>query len=196
MTDDHRALTIQAVQRLAERYHRVAVAAEQLDENGDPDGDATKALMCDVLAIVGENTQLVNSERVRAIAVCARHAAHAAAEADDDYCDGCRPPAHAAHLLEPLDDGESFPYPDAVAGLAEAATWAQRWAHEHCRANSYAAVLARVDALHQPYDTPDDPHAHVRCRGCIAGYDPATSELTHCAWPCPTEQARRGELPS
>lgn len=171
----------------AERYHHIAAAAEWLDENGNPDGEATTALIADVLAVVGENTELAHSDRVRAIA------AHAAGL----ECVTCKPPAHAAHLLEPLDDAEPEPepdpYPDAVAGLAEAASWAQRWAHERGRANAYAAALARVDGLHQPYT---DEAGRERCRGCIAGYDPATGELTQCAWPCPTEQARRGELPS
>ena len=52
------------------------------------------------------------------------------------------------------------------------------------------AELAAVDELHQPYDTPDDPHASRRCKGCIAGYDPRTGNLVRCAWPCPTKRAR------
>lgn len=173
---------------LAERYHRVAASAEGLDPDGDPNGEATAALMADVLAIVGENPELAHSQRVRTIAA---HAipAHAGAH--------CKPPASAAHLLEPLDDGESDnddpePYGDVVDALAEAASWVARWHHERSRAESYAAALARVDELHRPYT---DEHGRTRCRGCIAGYDQATGELTNCAWPCPTERARRGDGP-
>jgi hypothetical protein len=56
--------------------------------------------------------------------------------------------------------------------------------------DALAASLAAVDELHQPYDTPDDPHASRRCKGCIAGYDPRTGDLVRCAWPCPTKRAR------
>jgi hypothetical protein len=89
---------------------------------------------------------------------------------------------------------------DIVGAFAEAASWAHRWTTERQRTERVAAELfeasaelARIEALHTPYT---DEHGRKRCRGCIAGYDPATRQLTHCAWPCPTEQARRGELPS
>lgn len=81
---------------------------------------------------------------------------------------------------------------DTVGALGEAATWARRWSIERKRADGLAAELERIDALHAPYV---DEHGAKRCRGCIAGYDPRTRELTHCAYPCPTARARGGELP-
>jgi hypothetical protein len=81
---------------------------------------------------------------------------------------------------------------DTLGALAEASEWARRWGIAHKRAEALADELARVDALHVPYV---DEHGVKRCRGCIAGYDPRTRELTHCAWPCPTARARAGELP-
>lgn len=92
---------------------------------------------------------------------------------------------------EPEADGEPYDT-DTVGALGEAATWARRWATEHGRADGLAAELARVDALHVPYI---DEHGTKRCRGCIAGYDPRTRELTNCVYPCPTTRARAGELP-
>lgn len=91
------------------------------------------------------------------------------------------------------DADDAAPYDiDTVGALGEAATWARRWATERARADALAAELARVDALHTVYV---DEHGTKRCRGCIAGYDPRTRELTHCAHPCPTSRARGGELP-
>lgn len=81
---------------------------------------------------------------------------------------------------------------DTVGALAEAAAWARRWSTERQRADGLAAELERIDALHAPYI---DEHGVKRCRGCIAGYDPRTGQLTHCAYPCPTARARGGELP-
>lgn len=89
------------------------------------------------------------------------------------------------------DTGEAYDT-DTVGALGEAATWARRWSTERDRADALAAELARVDALHVPYV---DEHGTRRCRGCIAGYDPHTRDLTHCAYPCPTARARGGELP-
>lgn len=171
---------------LVKRYHRVAAAAEWLDENGDPDGEATAALMADVLAIVGENTELARSERVRIIATNAIPAHVAGAD--------CKLPASipVASLTEPADDASAEPYGDVVDALAETATWVARWNHERRRADGHADEVARIEALHQPYT---DEAGRERCRGCLAGYDPATEQLTNCAWPCPTELARRGDIP-
>lgn len=94
--------------------------------------------------------------------------------------------------VEPeADPGEPYDI-DTVGALGEAAAWARRWATERQRADGLAAELERIDALHAPYI---DEHGANRCRGCIAGYDPRTRELTHCAYPCPTARARGGELP-
>jgi hypothetical protein len=93
--------------------------------------------------------------------------------------------------LRAVGDGESYDI-DTVGALGEAATWARRWSTERQRADGLAAELERIDALHAPYT---DEHGAKRCRGCIAGYDPRTRELTHCAYPCPTARARGGELP-
>jgi hypothetical protein len=94
--------------------------------------------------------------------------------------------------VEPeADPGEPYDI-DTVGALGEAATWARRWSTERQRADGLAAELERIDALHAPYI---DEHGNKRCRGCIAGYDPRTRELTHCAYPCPTAMARAGQLP-
>lgn len=73
---------------------------------------------------------------------------------------------------------------------ADGALWVERWSAERHYSDQLAAELARVGALHTPYI---DEHGRTRCRGCIAGYDTRTGQLTHCAWPCPTERARTGE---
>lgn len=94
--------------------------------------------------------------------------------------------------VEPeADPGEPYDI-DTVGALGEAATWARRWSTERQRADGLAAELERIDALHAPYT---DEHGVKRCRGCIAGYDPRTRELTYCAYPCPTAMARAGQLP-
>jgi hypothetical protein len=95
--------------------------------------------------------------------------------------------------LQAASDADGEPYDiDTVGALGEAATWARRWSTERQRADGLAAELERIDALHAPYI---DEHGNKRCRGCIAGYDPRTRELTHCAYPCPTAMARAGQLP-
>lgn len=94
--------------------------------------------------------------------------------------------------IEPESDpGEPYDI-DTVGALGEAASWARRWSTERQRADGLAAELERIDALHAPYI---DEHGINRCRGCIAGYDPRTGQLTHCKYPCPTARARGGELP-
>lgn len=93
--------------------------------------------------------------------------------------------------LQAAADGEPYDI-DTVGALGEAAAWARRWSTERQRADGLAAELERIDALHVPYI---DEHGTKRCRGCIAGYDPRTRDLTHCKYPCPTARARGGELP-
>jgi len=106
--------------------------------------------------------------------------------------EGPEPDVEAAALIvAPESDGGRCSI-GTVDALTEAAGWAQRWAAERQRADAIAAELARIDALHVPYV---DEDGRTRCRGCIAGYDRATGHLVHCAYPCPTIQARRGELP-
>lgn len=86
------------------------------------------------------------------------------------------------------------PYPaDVIEALAETAGWASRWAFEHRRAEDLNEQLGWVESVHQPYETPGDPHVKRRCRGCIAGYDPRTGQLLNAAWPCATERAKNGE---
>ena len=74
---------------------------------------------------------------------------------------------------------------------ADGALWVERWSAERHYSDHLAAELARIGALHTPYT---DEHGATRCRGCIAGYDTRIGQLTHCAWPCPTERARTGEV--
>lgn len=121
------------------------------------------------------------------------------ADGDGHPDDMCRLPFDVPSswlTTEPEPDAEPYGI-DTVGALAEAAAWARRWSAERQRTERVAAELfaaaaevARVQALHTPYT---DEHGRQRCRGCIAGYDRATGQLTNCAWPCPTESARRGE---
>lgn len=104
-------------------------------------------------------------------------------------------PAAAAPTIERAADcapADAAYGADTVGALGEAAGWAARWSTAHRYAERLAAELVRIDALHVPYTAAD---GRTRCQGCIAGYDPATGQLVHCAYPCPTVRARRGELP-
>lgn len=73
---------------------------------------------------------------------------------------------------------------------ADGAEWVSRWAAERQYTETLTAELSRVGHLHGPYV---DEDGVLRCRGCIAGYDPRTGNLTNCKWPCPTDRARKGE---
>lgn len=114
--------------------------------------------------------------------------------ADGEECEQGLPHRFDTERGEVLVEGSWFKVedlPDILGNFMRASVEygreAKRYAMEIGRLK---AELAAVDELHQPYDTPDDPHASRRCKGCIAGYDPRTGGLVHCAWPCPTKAAR------
>lgn len=60
---------------------------------------------------------------------------------------------------------------------------------EEPRVLPHDRAAQRVQVLHRPYPTPDDPHVDHRCSGCISGYDPRTGELVASAYPCSTIRA-------